>query len=72
MGRPGNVEGNVERVERQSRPVEEAPGRLEVQTVENEPGRVQQRGTGGAAGAEVGATQPAQRERGVERGERPY
>ncbi len=68
IGRPGNVE----RVERQSRPVEEAPGRLEIQTVENEPGRVPQRGTGGAAEAEVGATQPAERERGVERGERPY
>jgi Protein of unknown function (DUF3011) len=64
-GRPGNVE----RVDRQIRPVEEAPGRLEVQTVEDAPGLVQRRTTGGAA--EVDTVQPAPRERGVERAERP-
>lgn len=63
--------GYVERVERQSRPVEEAPGRLEIQTVEDAPGQVQRRSTGGTAEVQVEAAQPAPRERGVERGERP-
>ncbi|NOT89953.1 MAG: DUF3011 domain-containing protein [Lysobacter sp.] len=64
-GRPGNVE----RVDRQIRPVEEAPGRLEVQTVEDAPGQVQPRSTGGTA--EVDTAQPAPRERVGERSERP-
>lgn len=63
--------GNVEPVERQSRPVEEAPGRLEVQTVEEPPGQVQRRGTGGTAEVQIDTAQSAPRERGVERGERP-
>ncbi|MFZ2754961.1 MAG: DUF3011 domain-containing protein [Lysobacteraceae bacterium] len=70
VGRPGNVV----RVERQVRPVEEAPRRLEVQTVEEAPGQVQRRNADGTAEVETvraGAVQPAPRERGVERAERP-
>ncbi|MEQ1513365.1 MAG: DUF3011 domain-containing protein [Lysobacteraceae bacterium] len=63
--------GNVEPVERQSRPVEEAPGRLEIQTVEDAPGRIPPRNTGDPAEIQVDAAQPAPRERGLERGERP-
>lgn len=63
--------GDTAVVRRQTRPVEEAPGRLEVQTVEEaSPGQVQRRNTGGTA--EPGVVEgPAPRERGVERGERP-
>ncbi|MBN8213046.1 MAG: DUF3011 domain-containing protein [Xanthomonadales bacterium] len=65
IGRPGSVE----RADRQIRPVEEAPGRLEIQTVEEAPGQVSRRNTGGTA--EVDTLQPAPRERVVERAERP-
>jgi hypothetical protein len=70
--RPGNTENteNTEREERRSRPIEEAPGRLEIQTVDEAPDQVQPRSTGGRSEIEVDAAQPAPEERGVERAER--